>query len=52
MRQGAQHVCFISKAWLQVMLMEVCDKLREQEHLGVEYPQDACKPEFVEGFDQ
>ena len=36
---------------LQVMLMEVCDKLREQEHLGVEYPQDACKPETVEGYD-
>ncbi len=36
----------------QVMLMEVCDKLREQEHLGVEYPQDASKPETVEGFDR
>lgn len=35
----------------QVMLMEVCDKLREQEHLGVKYPQDACKPETVEGYD-
>lgn len=27
----------------QVMMMELCDELRESEHLKVEYEQDACK---------
>jgi len=25
------------------MMMELCDMLRESEHLPVEYKQDACK---------